>query len=94
MAQDRTTWKNFTEVIISGAKQKYDEIRKRKRTELTPTNIIPTPTRPRTQDAMKRTPLALDFRKRSIQALGSPYTTWYPSPARRRYTDTPIIRNT
>ena len=93
MAQDRTTWKNFTEVIITGAKEKYDEVRKRKRTDLTPTSTTITPNRPRTQVELKRTPLALDFRKRSIQLLGSPYTNWYPSPVRRRYTDHPIIRN-
>ena len=93
MAHDRTTWKNFTEVITTGAKEKYDEVRKRKRTDLAPTSISITPSRPRTQVAPKRTPLALDFRKRSIQLLGSPYTTWYPSPARRRYTDPPITGN-
>jgi hypothetical protein len=48
MAQDRTTWKNFTEVIITGAKEKYDEVRKRKRTDLTPTSTAITPNRPRT----------------------------------------------
>lgn len=44
MAQDRTTWKNFTEVIITGAKEKYDEVRKRKRTDLTPTSTAITQT--------------------------------------------------
>ena len=62
MAHDRTTWKNFTEVITTGAKEKYDEIRKRKRTDLAPTSISIIPSRPRTQVAPKRTPLALDFR--------------------------------
>jgi len=74
MAQDRTTWKNFTDVITTGAKEKYDEVRKRKRTDLTPTRTTITPNRPRTQVELKQTPLALDFRKRSIQLLGSPYT--------------------
>ena len=89
MASDRSGWSNFTDVIITGAKEKYDETRKRKRSS-TAQDFTGTPGRPRrTAEVPRLTPLALDFRKRSIERLGSPYTTWYPSPTRRRYTNPP-----
>ena len=89
MARDRSGWSNFTEVIITGANEKYDETRKRKRSS-TAQDFTGTPGQHRrTAEVPRLTPLALDFRKRSIERLGSPYTTWYPSPTRRRYTNPP-----
>ena len=52
---------------------KDGETRKRKRLNIAQ-DFIGTPARPR---------------KRSIERLGSPYTTWYPSPTRRRHTNHP-----
>ena len=66
MARDRSGWMNFTEVITTGAKEKYNETRKRKRSS-TAQDFTGTPGQPRRMEEPRLTPPALDFRKRSLQ---------------------------
>jgi len=80
-AQDRKNWIALSQQIIRGTKTKYDQKRKRPRhaAEI-PDDDPPVPPPLRQQ----LTPPGLDYRKRNISVLGSPYTDWYPSSRRVR----------